>query len=50
MRKIAEKVAYLNVGIIALPEDLAVKLKNALIFEKSVVEIIRNALEEYLEE
>ena len=49
MHKIADKVAYINIGILAVPENLDVKIKNALIYEKSLADLIRNALEEYLE-
>lgn len=50
MRKIAEEVVYINVGVIALPQDLVKKVEARKIFEKSLADLIRNALEEYLKD
>lgn len=50
MRKIADEVGYINVGVIALPVDLIKKIDSRKVFEKSLADLIRNALELYLKD
>lgn len=45
MSKIANEVVYLNIGTIAMPKELADKLKAAAIFAGSIAAAIRIALE-----